>query len=768
MFPSRAYPEAGKISHFVRESNLLGQSIDETSDCYSEEDKLSIENISDIPGVGEKVRGALVSHFGSEPVALKVILDSRVDLVAAVPGIGARQAVNIVKAAYESQFGVSSNMILRSTDVRKIFEQVVDIIRGYANTGYAKDKLFLYFPLPPDRLNEIEKRQAYFANASAMAKGLTAEQREALRSNLSQVRGLFRKIKPRRIEGRVVITNDDKVFDKLVDEGVEKWCPVYVLSEGENAADYAQGYDLVFFISPFGLYDSSIDMLDNVEPLGKDWSIADVLPELTVGFYSRNYRVIDAACKLADEFKKIPTNESVNQFIQDIDFEELLKVGQILGNLNEDGDIASGVDPELDRYRKAVKAYPTAIAETEAWLNEEITSRIAKSQITLGGQQIISILQSADMEGAESGAMRNMLPAEIIETFTNTIQEAEEKLVKELGLTPREADWATGIVSEEIALPVKLVLTQVNDLEDKLRRKFADRQFKLIKKYAGDLEKLRDSVSKAVQTLLEFDLFLAVGLFATDYELSKPVLSRTYSGVGVKGARNIFLVESMLKGRHGKVQPIDYSIGNTPLQPLGTNAENCAILSGANSGGKTTTIQTLAQIATLAQAGFPVPASETNLSPFEEIYFFYKSRGMVSAGAFETTLKQFADIVVSEKAKLALFDEVEAITEPGSAANVIAGLIEILQRDSKSCTVICSHLAKEIEEATSVQVRIDGIEARGLDENLELVVDRTPRFGVLARSTPELIVERLSKLAKGRKKEVYDKILENLSKERGK
>ena len=153
---------------------------------------------------------------------------------------------------------------------------------------------------------------------------------------------------------------------------------------------------------------------------------------------------------------------------------------------------------------------------------------------------------------------------------------------------------------------------------------------------------------------------------------------------------------------------------------------------------------------------------------FEELYFFYKSRGMVNAGAFETTLKQFAEIVVSDKAKLALFDEVEAITEPGSAANVIAGLIEILQSDPNTSTVICSHMAKEIEEVTEVPIRIDGIEAKGLDENLELIVDRTPIFGMLARSTPELIVERLSKLAKSPKKEVYTKILDNLTKERTK
>ena len=103
----------------------------------------NITSLSDIPGVGDKVKNALTAHFGNETVALKVILDSRVDLVSAVPGIGGRQAVNIVKAAFESQFGVTSNTILRSQDLRKIFDSVLDIIRGYANTGYAKDKLFL-------------------------------------------------------------------------------------------------------------------------------------------------------------------------------------------------------------------------------------------------------------------------------------------------------------------------------------------------------------------------------------------------------------------------------------------------------------------------------------------------------------------------------------------------------------------------------------------------------------------------------------------------
>jgi hypothetical protein len=735
---------------------------------HSGDNILTLESLSDIPGVGEKVKQSLIDHFGSEAVALKVIHDSRVDLVAAVPGIGSRQAVNLVKGAFEHEFGATSNMLLRSGDIRKIYEASLDIIRGYANTTYAKDKLFLYFPLPPEKTDVILERQKYFSDASEMARGLANEQREQLKSLLGQVRGLYRRVKPRRIEGRVVITNDDKVFDVLIKEGVDRWCPVYVLSDGESGADYAQGYDLVMYISPLGVYDESIDLLDNVEILGKDWSIEDVVPEKTASFYARNYRVIDASCQLVEAFNKIPKNASVSTFTSALDFERLNKVGEILKNIDENGDLAQGIDSELDRYRNAVKVFPTAMAETEAWLNEEITSRISKSKVTLGGQQIISILQSADMEGADSGALRNMLPAEIVETFTTTLQEAEDKLVQMLGLTVREADWVTGIFSEEISLPAKMIVSQINDLEDKIRRIFAEKQFRLIKKFANELDELKAVVTQAVQTLLEFDLFLAVGLFSVDYKLQTPKISREYSGVGVEGATNLFLTESHIRGKHAEVQAIDYSIGKTPFQPEGTNGENCAILSGANSGGKTTTIQTLAQIVTLAQSGFPVPAEKAYLPVFEELYFFYKSRGMVSAGAFETTLKQFAEIVVSDKSKLALFDEVEAITEPGSAANVIAGLIEILQCDPNTSTVICSHLAKEIEEVTEVPIRIDGIEARGLDEELNLVVDRTPRFGVLARSTPELIVERLSKLAKSPKKEVYAKILDNLTKERTK
>jgi len=66
-------------------------------------------------------------------------------------------------------------------------------------------------------------------------------------------------------------------------------------------------------------------------------------------------------------------------------------------------------------------------------------------------------------------------------------------------------------------------------------------------------------------------------------------------------------------------------------------------------------------------------------------------------------------------------------------------------------------LGQEIEEHITSRIRIDGIEASGLDADLNLIVNRNPVLGRAAKSTPELIVERLSR--KSPKKKFYQNIL---------
>jgi dsDNA-specific endonuclease/ATPase MutS2 len=223
------------------------------------------------------------------------------------------------------------------------------------------------------------------------------------------------------------------------------------------------------------------------------------------------------------------------------------------------------------------------------------------------------------------------------------------------------------------------------------------------------------------------------------------------SGLGFKGGRNLFLLS-----RHGDVIPVDYSIGANSFGPENDDSR-VVLLSGVNSGGKTSLLELLAQSIILAHMGFPVPAENMEISLTESMYYFAKSKGTLDAGAFETTLTEFS-VVADESPKFVLADELESITEPGASAKIMAGILEMLMENDSTMSIFVSHLSEQILENTERNIRVDGIEASGLDSELNLVVDRTPRYNYVAKSTPELIVERLSKKTGGKEQEFYEKL----------
>ncbi len=173
------------------------------------------------------------------------------------------------------------------------------------------------------------------------------------------------------------------------------------------------------------------------------------------------------------------------------------------------------------------------------------------------------------------------------------------------------------------------------------------------------------------------------------------------------------------------------------------NAQHkCSILTGANSGGKTTLLEHIIQLICYSYLGLPINGS-FKVPLFSEIYYFAKNKGSMSKGAFETLLTQLSEIETGSKT-LILADEIEAVTEPGVAGKMIAASASFFI--NKGCYIIfATHLGQEINKILPKNARIDGIEAKGLDENNELIVDHNPILGRLASSTPELIVEKMSK-----------------------
>jgi dsDNA-specific endonuclease/ATPase MutS2 len=118
------------------------------------------------------------------------------------------------------------------------------------------------------------------------------------------------------------------------------------------------------------------------------------------------------------------------------------------------------------------------------------------------------------------------------------------------------------------------------------------------------------------------------------------------------------------------------------------------------------------------------------------------------------------DKIKPGKKTLILADEIESVTEPGVAGKIISATAEFFIK--KGCfLIIVTHLGQEIQKALPNYARIDGIEAKGLDEYYELIVDHNPVLGKLASSTPELIIQ---KMANTKKTEYFEYLYEKMKK----
>ena len=270
---------------------------------------------------------------------------------------------------------------------------------------------------------------------------------------------------------------------------------------------------------------------------------------------------------------------------------------------------------------------------------------------------------------------------------------------------------------------------------------------------AADGERGRDEtddepgshVARAVSAVSDAAFLLSLARFAAAYDLVRPTL--VDDGIAVRNARNPFI--------SGDVQPVSYGVGthglageagvaNVDAPPSG---DRVSVLTGANSGGKTTLLETVCAVALLASMGLPVPAESAEVGSFDRIVF-HRRHASFNAGVLESTLKSVVPPLVEDGRTLMLVDEFEAITEPGRAADLLNGLVT-LTVDRGALGVYVTHLAEDLSPLPEA-ARIDGIFAEGLTNDLELRVDYQPRFGTIGKSTPEFIVSRLVANAKNR------------------
>ena len=113
----------------------------------------------------------------------------------------------------------------------------------------------------------------------------------------------------------------------------------------------------------------------------------------------------------------------------------------------------------------------------------------------------------------------------------------------------------------------------------------------------------------------------------------------------------------------------------------------------------------------------------------------------------EHALNSLIPVFADRHRKLVLMDEFEALTEPGAAGRILGGIMNTVATGS-SLLLLVTHLARETLPHVRLPIRVDGIEAEGLDTEGDLIVDRQPKFDHIGSSTPKLIIMKLAKSAK--------------------
>ncbi|MFB6303153.1 MAG: DNA mismatch repair protein [Haloferacaceae archaeon] len=371
-------------------------------------------------------------------------------------------------------------------------------------------------------------------------------------------------------------------------------------------------------------------------------------------------------------------------------------LGAVAGGLDaldrdpEDLTVGEGADAELDRLRERLAAAEGLAADA---------------------LDVLETIRSGGVRGLDD------LRAAFV-----------EHVADRTGVPPATVRAAT---ADDAADAADFASTSLRGLVEDLEERVAEREASVATDIAATLDGAAADVRAAVDAVDDAAVRLSLARFADAYDLRRPTF--VADGLAVEGAHNPFLLAD-----GESVQPVDYAVGNHDLSP--PTGDRVTVLTGANSGGKTTLLETLCAVTVLAAMGLPVPAERAAVGRIDAVVF-HRRHASFNAGVLESTLRSVVPPLTTGGRTLMLVDEFEAITEPGRAADLLNGLVE-LTVGREALGVYVTHLADDLSPLPE-PARVDGIFAEGLTEDLDLRVDYQPRFGELGRSTPEFIVSRL-------------------------
>ena len=241
------------------------------------------------------------------------------------------------------------------------------------------------------------------------------------------------------------------------------------------------------------------------------------------------------------------------------------------------------------------------------------------------------------------------------------------------------------------------IYNKVMEVEDAIRAKLSE----ALKPFVHDL-------CEALNALADVDLNLAKALQMKELGLCFPTISNdnvaTYKGIFHPEVKNILYKEKR------EYQKVDIQFGMKPV-----------IIMGANMGGKTIVLKTLAMSQYLLQFGFGIPADSAEMMIYDEIFCLTTDDQSLNKGlsSFAAEMKNIDAVIKAshdDKKILALIDEPARSTNPTEGTALVSSLVKLLQ-DKDMSLIIVTHY--NIKTYNNKCLRVKGLENGKM--NYELV-----------------------------------------------
>ena len=215
------------------------------------------------------------------------------------------------------------------------------------------------------------------------------------------------------------------------------------------------------------------------------------------------------------------------------------------------------------------------------------------------------------------------------------------------------------------------IYNEVIRIEDEIRAELSEK----LRPYSA-------TMVSALNALADVDINIAKSLQMKEMGLCFPTLSSN----NISSYKGIFHpeVKSILKNEKREYQNVDIELSMKPL-----------IIMGANMGGKTIVLKTLAMCQYLLQFGFGVPTESADMMIYDEVYCLTTDDQSINKGlsSFAAEMKNIDAVIKASKQNkkiLALIDEPARTTNPTEGTALVSSLVKLLQ-DREMSLVIVTH-----------------------------------------------------------------------------